>query len=84
MVSLHFLVTCFRGLDVLIMVEFISEDLHYIAKKQVLYIFLVLKYSKVINASICIYLLLLSLNGNSVNKQFIQFRSSFGNLTDSH
>lgn len=47
-------------------------------------IFLALKYSEVINASICIYLLLLSLNGNSVNKQFIKFRLSFGNSTDSH
>lgn len=54
--SLHFLVTCFHCLDVLIMVEFISEDLHYIAKNQVLYIFLALKYSEVINTSIYIYI----------------------------
>lgn len=60
-------VTCFCGIDVLLVVEFISEDLSYIVKKKkVLYVFLALKYSKVINSSVCIYLSLLSLSVNSV------------------
>lgn len=59
--------TCFCGIDVLLVVEFISEDLSYIVKKKkVLYVFLALKYSRMINSSVCIYLSLLSLNINSV------------------
>lgn len=72
-----FLVTCFCGLDVL-MVDFISEDLNYIAKK-VLYVFLALKYSEVINSSICMYLPLLSLSVNSVQI----FCDSISNLLNS-
>lgn len=58
-------------------VHFISEDLNYIAKK-VLFVFLVVKYSEVINSSICMYLPLLSLSVNSV-----QICDSISNLLNS-
>lgn len=61
-----FLITCFCGLDVLIVVEFIFKDLNFIAKKKVLYIFLTFRYAEMINSSVCIYPPLVSLNVNSV------------------
>lgn len=71
-----FLVTCFCGLDVLT-VDFISEDLT-ILQKNVLSVFLALKYSEVINSSICTYLPLLRLRVNSV-----QVCDSISNLLNS-
>lgn len=62
-----------------LVVELISEDLAMLLKKKkVLYVFLALKYSKVINSSVCIYLSLLSLNVNSV-----QICDSVGNVLSS-
>lgn len=83
-----FLVTCFCGLDVLIVVEFISKDLNFIAEK-VFYIFLTLKYAEIINSSVCIYPPLVSLNVKfSWNlwfcKQLILLNLLFGSLTGSH
>lgn len=57
--------------------HFISEDLNYIAKKSFV-CFLALKYSEVINSSICMYLPLLSLRVNPV-----QISDSISNLVNS-
>lgn len=87
-----FLVTCFCGLDVLIVVEFISKDLNFIAKKKkVSYIFLTFKYAEMINSSVCIYPpLTVSLDVNSVeicdsvSCLLNLLNLLFGSLTGSH
>lgn len=58
--------THFCGLEVLIMAEFISEDLNRIAKRKVFYIFLARRYSGMIHSPIYRCPPLLSSNINSV------------------